>query len=209
MTDFSKIKKLYNIDAPYGFSKEEIDTIKDIFCSFPQVLYDYYAELGKYDFNQNQDSLNVPEDFPYFKNNDYLIFYCENQRSSVWGIRKEDLIKPNPPVYMSYDEKEWNIECESLSDFLYAMACLQAIFVLEYSSNCFYEIEKHELEFIRTNYADKGVSLKQWVTGAEFYGNYDDSVIVIMAGEQMTYSSGSKEHFEEMDKVLSKLGTIM
>lgn len=208
MTDFSKIKKLFGITEPNGFAENEIQIIRDIFGDLPAVFVDYYTELGKIEnLNQTQDLLIVPERFQYFKHNDYLIFYYENQRACVWGIHKDDLSKTNPPVYMSYDEKEWNLETETLTDFFTAMAFLQAGFALGFTSDCFYEIDDNALKVIAKNYRNKGVAFKQWNEGIDFYGNYDDDVIIIMSNNQLFYSSNTEEHFLEMDKILSKLGT--
>lgn len=207
MTDFSTIKKLFGITEPKGFTENEIQIIKDIFGDLPKVFIDYYAELGKIEnLNNTQDSLNKPDQFQYFKHEEYLIFYSENQRVCVWGIHKDDLSKENPPVYMSYDEKEWKKETETLTDFFTAMAYLQAGFALEYTAECFYEIEDKDLKFIVEKYKNKGVSFTQWAEGISFYGNHDDEVIIVMSNEQLFYSSASEEHFEELDKVLSKLG---
>jgi hypothetical protein len=211
MTDFSVIKKLYNISEPNGFSNDEIRSIQSIFGDLPQVFIDYYSELGKIErLNHTQDSLITPDKFQYFKNDDYLIFYRENQRVCVWAIHKDDLIKPNPPVYMSEDEKEWRLETATLSDFFTAMAYLQAVFALDYGSETYYEIEENDLVYIRNHYTNKGVSFRQWTTGIEFYGNYDDSIIIVLGGgQQLLYSSDNKVHFDEMNADLSKLGSVM
>ncbi|BDU24630.1 hypothetical protein [Flavobacterium sp. GSB-24] len=208
MTDFSTIKKLFHISGPNGFTSDEIQIIKDIFGNLPQVFVDYYSELGKIqNLNQTQDSLIIPERFQFYNHNDYLIFYTENQHACVWGIHKDNLSNFNPPVYMSYDEKEWNLETEKLSDFFNAMAYLQASFALRFTSDCFYELEEKELNWIAVNYKNKGVSFKNWADGINFYGNYDDDVIVVMSNNQLFYSSNTEDHFLEMDKVLSELGT--
>lgn len=118
MTDFTMIKKLFHITKRNGFSHDEIQTIKNNFGELPQVFIDYYLELGKDErLNHTQDSLIKPEQFQYFKHSEYLIFYCENQRACVWGIHRNDLSRSNPPVYMSYDEKVWKMEFETLTDF--------------------------------------------------------------------------------------------
>jgi hypothetical protein len=207
MTDFSTIKKLFHIEEPNGFNNDEIQIVKNIFGNLPKVFMDYYAELGKIqNLNHTQDLLIIPERFQYYKHDDYLIFYSENQRACVWGIHKDDLSKSDPPVYMSEDQKIWNLETETLTDFFTAMAFLQAGFGLEFPGNTFYELEPHELDFITENFDSKDVSFRQWLDGINFYGNYDDDVIVIMAGNQLFYASNSQEHFSEMDEVLSKLG---
>nr|WP_294785794.1 hypothetical protein [uncultured Flavobacterium sp.] len=208
MTDFCTIKKLFHINESNGFTNNEIQVVKDIFGQLPEVFVNYYAELGKIqNLNHTQDLLIVPERFQYYKHDDYLIFYSENQRSCVWGIHKDDLSKSNPPVYMSYDERDWNLETETLTDFFAAMAYLQAGFALDYTCDTFYEIEPHELDLITQNFSNKGVSFKQWADGIKFYGNKSDDVIIIINDNQMHYSSNTEQHFLEMDKVLSKLGS--
>lgn len=208
MTDFSIIKNLFHISETDGFSNNEMQVVKDIFGQLPKVFVDYYTQLGKIQsLNHTQDSLIVPERFPYFTHNEYLIFYTENQRACVWGIRKDDLSNSNPPVYLSYDEKEWNLETETLTDFFTAMAFLQAGFALDFTCDTFYELETEDLDFITQQFSNKGVSFKQWAEGIQFYGNQDDAVIVIMSNNQLFYSSNTEEHFFEMDKVLSKIGT--
>ncbi|MBE8725397.1 hypothetical protein [Flavobacterium hungaricum] len=208
MTDFSIIKNVFHIRESDGFSDDEIQVVKDIFGQLPEVFVDYYNQLGKIQsLNHTQDSLIVPERFQYFTHNDYLIFYIENQRACVWGIHKDDLSNPNPPVYMSYDEKEWNLETETLSDFFTAMAFLQAGFALDFTCDTFYELETEDLDFITQKFSNKGVSFRQWAAGIQFYGNNDDDVIVIMSNNQLYYASNTEQHFIEMDEILSKLGT--
>ena len=211
LTDFSAIKKMYNINEPNGFNDDEINSIYLIFNNLSQVLVDYYSELGKIErLNHTQDSLITPDKFQYFKNDDYLIFYRENQSVCVWAIHKNDLMKTNPPVYMSEDEKDWRLEADTLCDFFTAMAYLQAVFALDYGAETYYEIEENALAYIRNHYVNKGVAFKQWTTGIEFYGNYDDSIIVVMGGGQhLLYSSDNKEHFDEMNADLSKLGLAL
>ena len=46
MADFSVIKNLYNITEPCGFSEELIQLGIEEIGALPEVLSDYYAELG-------------------------------------------------------------------------------------------------------------------------------------------------------------------
>lgn len=207
MTDFSIIKKLYGIAEPNGFTENDLEIVKEVFGDLPKVFIDYYTQLGKIEsLNHTQDLLIIPERFQYYKHDDYLIFYSENQKVCVWGIHKEDLSNPNPPVYMSYDEKEWNLETDTLTEFFTAMAFLQAGFALDFPSNTFYEVEQHELDFISQNFSNKGVSFRQWLDGIKFYGNHDDDVIIVMSNNQVFYAANSKKHFTELNEVISKLG---
>lgn len=208
MTDFSTIKKLFHITEPNGFSNDEIQIVKNNFGNLPQVFVDYYTELGKIQkLNNTQDSLVAVDRLINYATDEYLIFYKENQYACVWGIHKDDLSKSNPPVYMSYDEQEWNLETETLSDFFTAMAYLQAGFGLDFYSECFYELDDKALKFIDENFKNKDVAFKQWAEGIKFYGNHEDDVIIVMSNNQIFYSSNTKKHFLELDKVLSQLGT--
>ncbi|ABQ04559.1 hypothetical protein [Flavobacterium johnsoniae] len=207
MTDFSTIKNLFHITEPNGFSNDEIQIVKNNFGNLPQVFVDYYTELGKIQkLNNTQDSLVVVDRLINYATDEYLIFYTENQHACVWGIHKDDLSKDNPPVYMSFDEKEWNLETETLTDFFTAMAYLQAGFGLDFYSECFYEMDDKALKFIDENFKNKDVAFKQWADGINFYGNHEDDVIIVMSNNQIFYSSNTEKHFLEMDKVLSKLG---
>ena len=208
MTDFSTIKKLFHISEPNGFTENEIKIVKDIFGNLPKVFVDYYSELGKIqNLNQTQDSLIIPERFQFYNHNDYLIFYTENQHACVWGIHKDDLSLDNPPVYMSYDQREWNLETETLKDFFTAMAFLQAGFAIQFSSEAFYDLDRKEVDFIIENYKNKVVSFKEWGEGINFYGNHEDDIIILMSNNQLFYASNTKEHFDELHKVLSQLGS--
>ena len=80
MTDFSIIKKLYGIAEPNGFTENDLEIVKEVFGDLPKVFIDYYVQLGKIEsLNHTQDLLIIPERFQYYKHNDYLIFYSENQ----------------------------------------------------------------------------------------------------------------------------------
>lgn len=210
MTDFTIIKRLFNITEQCGYEISELEVIKNIFGNLPEVFIDYYTELGKDDrLNATQDYLVHPEKFKYLKNNEYLIFYCENQCVCVWGIHKDDLNKKNPPVYISYDQNTWEKESDTLTDFLLAFAHLQAVFALEYGTEEFRTISNQDVELINNNFKRKPLELQGWL-GIRFFGDYDDSVIAVMNnGDKfdLIYSSGDKGHFEEMDKVLSDIGT--
>ncbi|NDV56532.1 hypothetical protein [Bacteroides sp. 519] len=210
MEQFIHITQLYTINQPNGYEKAEIEIIKNLFGEIPQLLADYYAKLGKYSFNQAQDSLLTPDNILNVTNPDYLIFYIENQGCCFWAINKNDLSNPDPPVYMSGNKINWEIESPTLSQFLYAMACLQATFALEYTPECFREVTPGDIQFIRHNFQKRDISFQQWIGGIEFYGNRPDTVITYMpASDCIAYASGSKEHFEEMNNMLSGIGTPM
>ena len=211
MTEFKEIKQLFGITEKNGFSEEEIFVFKNICENIPKVLSDYYSQLGKIkELNNTQDQLIEPQKLKLSKNKDFLIFYVENQWACVWGIDKNDLNIDNPPVYMSYEEQEWSKETNLLTDFLKAMANLQAVFALQFSSDEFAYINDEELKIIKENFKKRDFSFSQWI-GIEFYGNFENDVIAVQRNTDyydLIYASNNEEQFVEMNKILNKKVTF-
>jgi hypothetical protein len=206
MTDFKKIKKLFEIDSPNGFSEKEINNLVNIYSTLPQVLLDYYKELGNYDFNYFQDFLIKPDEYQRYINHEYFIFCRENQGCYFWGIKKEDLFQKNPPVFCSEDKQNWKIECVDLCGYLHGFAYINAIFSLNYVVEEYIELDEKDINFIKNNFLNKNVRFNEWTMGIEFYGDYDDTILIIMGETSLFYSSNNKEHFIEMEKKLKAQG---
>jgi len=209
MTDFKEIRILFDITEDNGFSVEELSVFKNTCETIPKVLFDYYAQLGKIkELNQTQDRLIEPEKLKLSKNQDFIIFYVENQWACVWGIYKNDLNIDNPPVYMSYDENEWSKETNYLTDFFKAMANLQAVFALPFSSQEFAYINNEELNIIRAKFKKREFSFSKWI-GIDFYGNFEDDVIAVLKNDNyydLIYASNNDQQFTEMNKILGEFG---
>lgn len=209
MTDFKEIRRLFNITVNDGFSEQEMSVVKQVCTDIPETLYNYYTQLGKIKtLNQTQDQLIEPAKIKLSKTQEYLIFYAENQWACVWGIRTNDLSLNNPPVYMSYDEYEWNKETNHISDFLYAMANLQAVFALPFSAEEYSNITVTDLAVIKNSFNKRNCSFSQWI-GIEFYGNCENDVIAVMKNSDyfdLIYASNDKGQFKEIDEILDKLG---
>lgn len=210
--DFSVIRGLYHLIENNGFSAEEMLAYRNICEHLPKVLVDYYQQLGKCEFNQFQDNLLAPNELRLSQNQQFLIFYQENQLACVWAIAVSDLAKDNPPVYISYDERfeseQWQIETATLSEFLNTMAHLQSIFALPFYSEDFFAISEDELAFIQANFAKKPFKFNHW-TNAEFYGNQADEVIYVdkNKGEAlMTYACFGESQFDKLDQILGNFG---
>lgn len=209
MTTFKEIQQLFGITQNNGFSTEEIFASKDVCENLPKVLFDYYLQLGKIkELNQTQDRLIEPGKLRLSKNDDFLIFYVENQCACVWGIAVNDLNTDNPSVYMSYEEMEWDKETNSLTEFLWAMANLQAVFALPFGSEEFRFINPAELKIIEANFKKKPISFSKWI-GIEFYGNDENQVIAVQRNEDyfdLIYAANNEPQFLEMNKILFELG---
>lgn len=205
--EFEVIRKLFNIKEDDGFSENDISKACKKHGNLPFVLKEYYRQLGNYkQINQRQNKLCSPSELIDVK--DYIIFYKENQYVVQWAIKKSDLNKDNPPVYCTWDKKEFKLESENLLDFLYAMAFFQAAsWGLEYSSEDLYMISEEQAQLIRRQYKKIKYELHQWMD-VTYYGNYDDEVICMIANSDydMLYGSSKLQHFDEIKQFVDKLG---
>lgn len=207
MTEFTQLKTLFDISEPCGIDTTELQPWKDKFGAIPKVLTDYYAQLGAHEFNRSQDYLISPDEINEFEDNDYLIFYSENQSVSIWGIHKDDVSKDNPPVYENYGKEEWYQTTDTLTSFLNSMGFLQAVFSMEFSNEEYWNISQVQADEIAKAFKSKNVDSELY-TGVRFYGNYDDSVIVIMNNNEgyiLMFSSSDEEHFDEMCDIIENI----
>lgn len=208
MNTFQTIKSLFGITQNNGFSAEELSVLENNFGKIPLFLYEYYTQLGKVEpLNCTQDTLLNPQKVCWCKNQEYLIFYVENQWACVWGIHRQDLSADNPPVYMSYDEIHWQKETENLADFLSAMAHLQAVFYFEFNPEEFFFFTEPEKQFneLKLLFTQKPFCFSQWCEGIEFYGNTDDEVIAVFSGNHFTFAAKNQERFLEIEQLLDPI----
>jgi hypothetical protein len=208
---FTQIRTLFGIEEDCGFTEVEMQPFFSVVEQMPQLLYDYYTTLGKHQaLNQTQDCLVTPKsNLALFNNPDYFVFYTENQNCCLWAIAKGDLGEENPKVYVSYNQKEWQVECDTLSEFLLAMAHLQAVFALPYTYEGFKLITSEDLAAIKSHFPKKPFTIRHWLQGVELYGGATDSIVVLDGGEQLVYASSSESSFEEMDRFLENIGEEM
>ena len=112
MTYFEKIRQLYQLPQQEicGFSETDLEKWEEQQqIHLPETLRTYYLSLGKHEaINYSHNRLLRPGPEIGFSQDGYLVFYEENQRVMYWGIKKEDLHNPNPPVYANYSGDEWN-----------------------------------------------------------------------------------------------------
>lgn len=160
MNYIQKIKRLYNLseNENYGFSENQIlDLEKTLEIKLPLKLKEYYLELGKEEnLNYSFNRLLKPENEIGFSDDDFLVFYEENQNVAFWGIKKEDLSKENPPVYGNYDtieKSDWEIETQTTENFFLLMAVFSGTLGgLQFNGNHFGEIGSEIVKLVEENY---------------------------------------------------------
>ncbi|MEC0090808.1 hypothetical protein [Paenibacillus macquariensis] len=207
MTDFAAIRNLFHITESCGFDVKELQPWISRYGRIPEVLKDYYVELGAHpQLNGSQDFLIKPKDLHQYKNDDYLIFYLENQGACVWGIRWDDVAASNPPVYENYGNEEWYQTSESLTEFLHAMAYFQAVISMEFSNEEYWKIDEHVVERIKlllpSKQADSGL-----YTGVQFFGQAGEVIAVMNNhdGYLLMFSAEDEQRFDELHATLQRL----
>ncbi|WP_286971275.1 SMI1/KNR4 family protein [Flavobacterium sp. UBA4854] len=160
MNYIQKIKRLYNLseNENYGFSEDQILNLeKTLDVKLPSKFKEYYLELGKEEnLNYCFNRLLKPENEIGFSDDDFLVFYEENQNVAFWGIKKEDLSQDNPPVYGNYDtieKSDWEIETKTIEDFFLLMTVFNGTLGgLQFNGNYLGEIDSQIVKFVEENY---------------------------------------------------------
>lgn len=227
MTDYTIVKELFGLSQPVGLSETGIAQMRAICGVLPEALETWYRELGGEEaVNQAQNCLLLPETLSSWRHGpDHFFVYRENQCVCAWAIRREDMDRADPPVWVSFQESlpdqngvmiprwpVWEQESARVSDFLVGMAHLHAAFALPCGESKMYSIGEDAAARIRAKYRQKCPPFRRWPDGGiEFYGCYENDSIVMMrnAGDyDLFYASGNDARFAELDAFLSPLGEV-
>ena len=212
MFDYRELRTLFDITEPLGWNDKNISSLKTEYGSLPAALEDYYRQCAGCDVlasNPAGDYLMPAEKVGMYKEQGYYVFFCENQSVSFWGIKLEDMDKPDPPVYESYDRGEWFLTGDSLSKFLISEGYLCAVASgLEYATEDYLEADEEQAENIRGKFehierADSGI-----YQGAEFYRINEDSYMALLpdsCGSLVIFASKSEKGFDAAEKVVLPL----
>src|SRR5689334_21305270 len=161
MTYFQKIRHLYNVPEKENFGFPESDIValeKQLNIVLPAKLREYYLTLGKNEaVNNSYNRLLQPGQIKF--SDEYLIFYEENQGVVNWGIKKEDLHQPDPPVYGGYtDDKgilNWYLELPATETSLLMLAVYNGVLGgLKYNGNFLEGVKPEVVSFIKENWQE-------------------------------------------------------
>lgn len=210
---FNEILELFNVTKPKGYSREQIEATKAATGPIPAILEQFYLEYGLTDeLLHLQDNLLLPDRYRALLNDDYIIFFDENQGVCHAGIRKSEALMPDPPVYVRMDNREWKKSADRVSDFLVAMFGYQASICLEYSPEEFYFITEEEKGKIEKLFVKRKEKFENWLSdySITLYGDNNHGRIAIMeqAGYdiQLNYAANTKEEYERMAALLGGIG---
>ncbi len=209
------IKQLYAVDKLHGYEESEINFVKNHFNALPQVVENFWRKAGRtVAIHHVQDYWIEPKGFQeldWLRDSDYLILLNENQGVCRAGIRKTDLDKNDPPVYVNMDKNEWTLCTDTTSEFLKAALAYEAVFTFEYGPEDFiFWIEDEELEIIKSKLEEKPFMLHGWMDmDLSFYSNAPDNIVAIMDCDgdlQVIYGAASNESYQKLMEVMEGLG---
>ena len=162
MTYFQKIRHLYNVpeNENFGFPESDIVALEQqLNIALPAKLREYYLTLGKHEAINNSYNRLLPPGKQIEFSDEYLIFYEENQGVVNWGIKKEDLLQPDPPVYGGYtDDKgnlNWYPELPATETSLLMLAVYNGVLGgLKYNGNFLEGVKPEVVSFIKENWQE-------------------------------------------------------
>lgn len=221
---WNRVKALYAVETLHGYTEEEITWLKGKFGALPQVLEEYYRNAGgTQEFHCVQDEWILPEHFQRWKwlqQSEDLILLNENQGVCRAGIHREDLSLPNPPVYSTEDDQQWELCAPSVSDFLWAALAYEAVFQFAYGAEEFYWLTDRDVALLEEKLTEKTLAklpfaLSNWINGMSitlYYHKMDDMIAVMDCGDgnpTMLYGAASEGSFYELQAILEGIGEAM
>lgn len=218
------VRSLYAVDSLHGYTDEDVAAMKVRFGALPAVLEEFWCAAGRTQrLHYVQDTWTLPEHFEkweWLSESSHLILINENQGCCRAGIARDDLDRPDPPVYVTGDDETWELISPTTSEFLAAMLTYQAVWTMEHSPEEFFWLSPEETEIVRTKLDKYPYTLKGWFEmDISFYGNRPDNLLVLMNtggqhdyhGEgysqyQALYGGASEESYAALMEVMEGLG---
>lgn len=89
---------------------------------------------------------------------------------------------PDPPVYVTEDDKNWTLCAPTTSDFLSAALAYEGVFTFEYNPEEFYWLTETELGLIQSRLTKLPFEITNWLCGMRItlYSNEPDNMVAVM-----------------------------
>jgi len=211
---FDAIRDLFGITSDCGYPASAMQPWLAKYGAVPVVLAEYYTTLGAHKaLNQTQDALVIPDtNKPVFyrmsdnMDDNYLVFYVENQAVTIWGVKASDVTQDDPPVYGCSGGDDWYLTAGSVSQFLTSQAHMQAAFSYEYSSEEFWTVSDQQAAIIADLFPSKNAD-SQLYTGVRFYGEPGTVIMLMQNDDQwdMLFSTQNEDTYTALEQQLSDL----
>lgn len=211
MEKYKGILELFKADKAVGYSPEELSAVKAEVGELPSELEKFYLYCGDSpELQYLQDELILPNKYPALINQEYIVFFNENQGVCQAAVKKSNIALPDSPVYTSVDDGKWALSSPRFSEFITAMFDYQASICLEFNPEEFFFITPEEKVKVESLFPKLG-GFDNWLYDCNItvYGE-NGGRIALMEMEnndiQMNYAANSEEEFERMRKLLNGIG---
>ena len=215
MIDYKLVKKLYGIGELQGALEEDMKYLKEKYGKIPKQLVEFFEIAGETkELNCIQDEWLFPAKYKKYawmnrdEYKDYFILLKENQGVFQIVIKRDDMTKDNPPVYVLYGTKLIGKCADTLTDFLMGMLIYQSVFAMKYSPEDFFWYSDEEMQIIRKTMTIMPYKLQNWYSDTiEFYSNAEDNMLYVMSdGNQGTYGAMTSSSYQKIQAVLGEMG---
>ena len=215
MIDYELIRKLYGIGELQGTLAEDMNYLKEKYGKIPKQLEEFFEFAGETkELNCIQDEWLFPAKYRKYAWMDsdmykeYFVLLNENQGVFQIVIKRDDMIKDNPPVYVLDGTKLIGKCTDTLTDFLMGMLIYQSVFAMKYSPEDFFWYTDEEMQVIRKTMTVMPYKLQNWYSDTiEFYSNAEDNMLYVMSdGNQGTYGAMTSSSYQKIQAVLGEMG---
>lgn len=175
--------------------------------ALPAALRDWYQRSGlRRDVWCLQDRLLAPADFEWRA--DVLVFCAENQGVVRWGIPRDALSLPDPPVVVSdpWNPAKWLPECERISEFALVFAAMNTKWSRRVAYRADVELSPDVLSSLQDSLTRLPLpDLHFPAFPTRFFG--DDNALVEVQGKVWAWvSAQTDEAFEQIDEIVQQAG---
>lgn len=212
MTVKEILKDIYGIDEENALFESDLKYFDNRFGRLPNTLKEFYLICGNNPYvTVCQDCWLMPEHYKKWewlqKSKDFIILN-ENQGVCRAFIKEEDFGKPNPPVYVRFDEDEPPKICaNSVDEFVKAFLVYEGSLCMPYMNDSFYFINEDEFKFIKSNFKEYPFKIEYWIGDGSIRLFYNTSDCICVVGNyQMHYGARNKENFEQLENLLGSMG---
>ena len=172
-----------------GYSEAELDVAEQrLGLKLPEALRECYGFAGKFieTFSVDPYAFTELNDLKIEEDEEILWLFAETQAIVSWGIRQQDLVRDDPPVYSenSYASAELLLANKTFSEF--------ALQVVVHQTACFTEIggnasgKEDTADIVIANFQPLGLPSWRWPSDqARFYGS--DDVLIELDRDGKSY----------------------
>ena len=212
MDKYAEILELFGVEEPAGYTAEEIEKAKSaVGGSLPLELEQFYLNYGKSpELHGLQDELILAGQYKALLDDEYIVFFNENQGVCQAAVKKSDVGLADPPVYVSINGGEWTESCPRVSDFLIAMFGYQASICLDFSPEEFYFITPEEKDKIERMFTKPAQTFVWFDFEVTVYGDNNSGRLALLDNGaddiQMQYAANTEEEFDRIKELLDGIG---